>query len=117
MFLKGYNIKFISKLKPRHSLEHIFLTQKPKTMKQFLKSNWYRVMISISAFTFSVGFFINSITPAIARSSYNSNETISNKNISGEGYEVVVSGGYAYLVHYWGGDNKWIDVSKKVQLK
>lgn len=102
---------------PKLGLEHLFLTQNPKTMKQFLKYNWYKVMISISAFIFAVGFFINSITPAIARSSYNPNETISNKNISGEGHEVLVSGGYAYLVHYWVGDNKWIDVSKKVQLK
>ena len=34
----------------------------------------------------------------------------------GEDYEVVVSGGYAYLVHYWS-DGKWINVSNKVQLK
>lgn len=90
-------------------------------MKQFLKTNWYKVMISISVFIFSVGFFINSITPAFARSSFDLNKTSFKKNTSGEDmreedYEVVVSGGYAYLVHYWS-DGKWINVSNKVQLK
>ena len=107
-------------LKPTLGLEYLFLQHKKlKSMKQFLKTNWYKVMISISVFIFSVGFFINSITPAFARSSFDLNKTSFKKNTSGEDmreedYEVVVSGGYAYLV--WS-NGTYISVTKKVQLK
>jgi hypothetical protein len=33
-------------------------------MKTFVKENWYKLMIGSSLFIFSVGFFINSISPA-----------------------------------------------------
>lgn len=32
-------------------------------MKNFLKENWYKLMIGSSLFIFSVGFFINSVSP------------------------------------------------------
>jgi hypothetical protein len=86
-------------------------------MKQFFKTNWYKLMIGTSAFIFALGFFINSITPAIARSSFDPNETSFKKNNSEGGYEVVVSGGYAYVVTYWTGSSGYMRVHDKVQLK
>ena len=35
-------------------------------MKQFFKSNWYKLMIGSSMFIFSIGFFINSISSVYA---------------------------------------------------
>ena len=32
-------------------------------MKNFVKENWYKLMVSSSLFIFSVGFFINSVSP------------------------------------------------------
>ncbi|MBM3431234.1 MAG: hypothetical protein FJX99_09635 [Bacteroidetes bacterium] len=32
-------------------------------MKNFVKENWYKLMIGSSLFVFSVGFFINSVSP------------------------------------------------------
>jgi hypothetical protein len=32
-------------------------------MKNFVKENWYKLMIGSSLFIFSVGFFINSVSP------------------------------------------------------
>jgi hypothetical protein len=32
-------------------------------MKYFVKENWYKLMIGSSLFIFSVGFFINSVSP------------------------------------------------------
>jgi hypothetical protein len=42
-------------------------------MKNFVKENWYKVMIGSSLFIFSVGFFINSVSPV-----YSSNTDMNN---------------------------------------
>ena len=87
-------------------------------MKQFLKTNWYKVMISISVFIFSVGFFINSITPAFARNPSDSiGVTKSEKKPNSDDYTVVASGGYAFLVGYSVYNSYRVEVKAKVQLK
>lgn len=36
-------------------------------MKNFVKENWYKLMIGSSLFIFSVGFLIQSVTPAYSK--------------------------------------------------
>jgi hypothetical protein len=45
-------------------------------MKNFVKENWYKLMIGSSLFIFSVGFFINSVSPV-----YSSNSDKNNKSL------------------------------------
>jgi hypothetical protein len=45
-------------------------------MKNFVKENWYKLMIGSSLFIFSVGFFINSVSPV-----YSSNTDKTNKSL------------------------------------
>jgi len=90
-------------------------------MKQFFITNWYKLMIGTSAFIFALGFFINSITPAIARNSSELNKTNFSNKITGkdapDNYGVVVSGGYAFLIGYNPSFNGTITVYNKTQLK
>ncbi len=37
-------------------------------MRTFVKENWYKLMVGTSMFIFSVGFFINSVSPAYSNS-------------------------------------------------
>ena len=38
------------------------LTKKISKMKVFFKENWFKIIVGISMFTFSIGFSINSLT-------------------------------------------------------
>lgn len=45
-------------------------------MKNFVKENWYKLMIGSSLFIFSVGFFINSVSPVYSSNTDNNNNSI-----------------------------------------
>jgi hypothetical protein len=45
-------------------------------MKNFVKENWYKLMIGSSLFIFSVGFFINSVSPVYSSYSDKNNNSI-----------------------------------------
>ena len=50
-------------------------------MKNFVKENWYKLMIGSSLFIFSVGFFINSVSPV-----YSSNTNKEKTDIVNQGF-------------------------------
>ena len=45
-------------------------------MKNFVKENWYKLMIGSSLFVFSVGFFINSVSPINSSNSDKTNNSL-----------------------------------------
>ncbi len=45
-------------------------------MKNFVKENWYKLMIGSSLFIFSVGFFINSVSPVYSSNSDKTNNSL-----------------------------------------
>ena len=45
-------------------------------MKNFIKENWYKLMIGSSLFIFSVGFFINSVAPVYSSNSDRTNNSL-----------------------------------------
>jgi hypothetical protein len=45
-------------------------------MKNFVKENWYKLMIGSSLFIFSVGFFINSVSPVYSSNSDKNNNSL-----------------------------------------
>lgn len=45
-------------------------------MKNFVKENWYKLMIGSSLFIFSVGFFINSVSPAYSSNTDKTNNSL-----------------------------------------
>jgi hypothetical protein len=61
----------------------------------FLKENWYKLTLSASAIIFSIGFFINSLQPALAAP-----KESNVKSPQGQYIAVVAGGGYAYTVRY-----------------
>jgi hypothetical protein len=46
------------------------------TMKNFVKENWYKLMIGSSLFIFSVGFFITSVSPVYSSNTDKNNNSI-----------------------------------------
>jgi hypothetical protein len=54
-------------------------------MKNFVKENWYKLMIGSSLFIFSVGFFINSVSPVYSSNTDKNNNSLkvlpNNQNI------------------------------------
>ena len=77
-------------------------------MKNFVKENWYKLMIGSSLFIFSVGFFINSVSPVYSSKSLKENTEIRSSNISnlpiGSNGVIInnsvyfVDGGYLYSI-------------------
>jgi hypothetical protein len=77
-------------------------------MKNFVKENWYKLMIGSSLFIFSVGFFINSVSPVYSSKSLKENTEIRSSNISnlpiGSNGVIInnsvyfVDGGYLYCI-------------------
>ena len=45
-------------------------------MKNFVKENWYKLMIGSSMFIFSVGFFINSVSPVYSINTDKTNNSL-----------------------------------------
>ena len=45
-------------------------------MKNFVKENWYNLMVGSSLFIFSVGFFINSVSPAYSSNTDKTNNSL-----------------------------------------
>ena len=45
-------------------------------MKNFVKENWYKLMIGSSLFIFSVGFFINSVSPVYSSNTDKNNNSL-----------------------------------------
>ncbi len=45
-------------------------------MKNFVKENWYKLMIGSSLFIFSVGFFINSVSPVYSINTDKTNNSL-----------------------------------------
>ena len=45
-------------------------------MKNFVKENWYKLMIGSSLFIFSVGFFINSVSPVYSSNTDKTNNSL-----------------------------------------
>jgi hypothetical protein len=45
-------------------------------MKNFVRENWYKLMIGSSLFIFSVGFFINSVSPVYSINSDKTNNSL-----------------------------------------
>jgi len=45
-------------------------------MKNFVKENWYKLMIGSSLFIFSVGFFINSVSPVYSSNTDKNNNPL-----------------------------------------
>jgi hypothetical protein len=45
-------------------------------MKNFVKENWYKLMVGSSLFIFSVGFFINSVSPAYSSNTDKTNNSL-----------------------------------------
>ncbi len=45
-------------------------------MKNFVKENWYKLMIGSSLFVFSVGFFINSVSPVYSSNTDKNNNSL-----------------------------------------
>jgi hypothetical protein len=45
-------------------------------MKNFVRENWYKLMIGSSLFIFSVGFFINSVSPVYSSNSDKTNNSL-----------------------------------------
>ena len=45
-------------------------------MKIFVKENWYKLMIGSSFFIFSVGFFINSVSPVYSSNTDKNNNSL-----------------------------------------
>ena len=45
-------------------------------MKNFVRENWYKLMIGSSLFIFSVGFFINSVSPVYSSNTDKNNSSI-----------------------------------------
>jgi hypothetical protein len=77
----------------------------------FLKENWYKLTLSASAIIFSIGFFINSLQPAMAAP-----KESNVKSPQGEYITIVASGGYAYCVWY-DSECKCIKQSSKRKLE
>ncbi len=54
-------------------------------MKNFVKENWYKLLIGSSLFIFSVGFFINSVSPVYSSNTDKNNNSLkvlpNNQNI------------------------------------
>ncbi len=72
-------------------------------MKNFVKENWYKLMIGSSLFIFSVGFFINSVSPVYSSNTNKEKTEIKNTNLpvgtNGVNYNdgvLFVDGGYVY---------------------
>ena len=45
-------------------------------MQNFVKENWYKLMIGTSLFIFSVGFFINSVSPVYSSNTDKNNNSL-----------------------------------------
>lgn len=45
-------------------------------MKNFVRENWYKLMIGSSLFIFSVGFFINSVSPVYSSNTDKTNNSL-----------------------------------------
>jgi hypothetical protein len=45
-------------------------------MKNFVKENWYKLMVGSSLFIFSVGFFINSVSPVYSSNTDKTNNSL-----------------------------------------
>ena len=70
-------------------------------MKDFIKQNWYKLMIGSSMMMASFGFMMNGISPAYSNSKIN-NTNVSNAPLGGNGvkfgnYSYFVDGGYVYV--------------------
>ena len=82
-----------------------------KTMKNFIRENWFKMVIGSSMLMASFGFMIYAISPAYSNSESNKIENNSNQNVAlrsnGAQYSdgaVFVDGGYAYR---YTGDNAY----------
>ncbi len=62
----------------------------------FLKENWYKLTLSASAIIFSIGFFINSLQPAMAAPKESNVKSPQSEYIG-----IVASGGNAYIIRYY----------------
>ena len=90
-------------------------------MKNFVKENWYKLMIGSSMLMASFGFMIYAISPAYSNSNKEKTE-IKNTGIPNgsngvivDGYAYFVDGGYVYkwqTKYSWDNSNNW----KKAKL-
>lgn len=70
-------------------------------MKNFVKENWYKLMIGCSMFIFSVSALIYSVAPARAEG------TLKKKNIDGVMFYVVDSQNRVWGHNPYNGTNVW----------
>jgi hypothetical protein len=68
-------------------------------MKKFLSENWYKLLIGSSFFMFSLGFMVQSISPAVA---FNPVKDIKDFRNTGDMYVsgCGIQNGFAYLVDF-----------------
>jgi hypothetical protein len=75
-------------------------------MKNFVKENWYKLMVGSSMLMASFGFMMYAISPAYSNNNENKVEIPSNQNTTSpvgtngvliNGYVYFVDGGYAYI--------------------
>lgn len=68
-------------------------------MKNFMKENWYKLMVGLSMMMASFGFMIYAISPAYSSNNDNKLEIPSSTNISSpSGVNGFVLGDYCYFV-------------------
>ena len=79
-------------------------------MKNFVKDNWYKLMIGSSMMMASFGFMIYAISPAYSNSDKEktefknpqiSNFTFGNNGVNVDGILYFVDGGYVYRWNGW----------------
>jgi hypothetical protein len=81
-------------------------------MKNFVKENWYKLMIGFSMVTFSISAFIYSVSPAMAnnnehKTQFNSNMPVSNQGVTVGEFTYFVDEGYVYRCRNLGKQEGW----------
>jgi hypothetical protein len=100
-------------------------------MKNFVKDNWYKLMIGSSMMMASFGFMIYAISPAYSNSDKEKTEfkntgipnaPVGTNGVIVEGYAYFVDGGYMYKIEtgdcddWFRYDNKYGDAPEKKKL-